>query len=59
VPGAPAAGGLVASLILHHYDISPFAEKIRLVFGFKSLAWQSFIQPMVLPRPELVSLTGG
>lgn len=47
------------SLILHHYDISPFAEKIRLVFGFKSLAWQSVIQPMVLPKPDLVSLTGG
>jgi glutathione S-transferase len=47
------------SLILHHYDISPFAEKVRLVFGLKSLAWQSVIQPMVLPKPDLVSLTGG
>lgn len=47
------------NLILHHYEISPYAEKIRLVFGLKKLKWQSVIQPMVLPKPDLVSLTGG
>lgn len=46
-------------LILHHYDISPYAEKIRLVMGLKKLAWQSVGQPMVLPKPDLVALTGG
>ena len=45
--------------ILHHYDISPYAEKIRLALGFKRLAWRSVIQPMVLPKPDLVCLTGG
>ena len=45
--------------ILHHYDISPYAEKIRLSFGHKRLAWHSVIQPMVLPKPDLVCLTGG
>lgn len=46
-------------LILHHYDISPYAEKIRLVLGLKGLAWRSVIVPMVLPKPALVPLTGG
>lgn len=46
-------------LILHHYDQSPFAEKIRLVFGLKSLRWRSVIVSMVLPKPTLMPLTGG
>ena len=49
----------MAELILHHYDISPYAEKIRLAFGLKGLAWRSVIVPMVLPKPELMPLTGG
>jgi len=46
-------------LILHHYDASPFAEKIRLVFGLKGLRWRSVIVPMVVPKPALTPLTGG
>jgi glutathione S-transferase len=49
----------VAELILHHHDPSPFAEKIRLAFGIKGLAWQSVRISMVMPRPELMPLTGG
>ncbi len=49
----------MADLILHHYDISPYAEKIRLAFGLKGLAWRSVIQPTVLPKPDLTPLTGG
>ena len=49
----------MAELILHHYDISPYAEKIRLCFGLKGLAWRSVIVPMVLPKPSLIPLTGG
>jgi glutathione S-transferase len=49
----------MAELILHHYDASPFSEKIRLVLGLKRLAWRSAIVPMVLPKPDLVPLTGG
>jgi glutathione S-transferase len=45
--------------ILHHYDFSPFAEKIRLALGFKSLHWRSVIAPSVMPKPELTALTGG
>ncbi len=46
-------------LILHHYDRSPYAEKIRLVFGVKGLPWRSVQIPIVMPKPDLVELTGG
>jgi glutathione S-transferase len=46
-------------LILHHYEMSPYAEKIRLILGFKGLAWRAVLQPMVMPKPDLVALTGG
>ena len=46
-------------LILHHYPTSPFAEKIRLVLGYKQLSWKSVIIPMMMPKPDVVSLTGG
>lgn len=46
-------------LILHHYDGSPFSEKLRLIFGFKGLAWASVKIPVIMPKPDLVALTGG
>ncbi len=46
-------------LILHHYDGSPFAEKARLMLGFKGLAWRSVKVPSILPKPDVVALTGG
>jgi glutathione S-transferase len=49
----------MTDLILHHYDMSPYAEKIRLAFGLKGLPWRSVIAPMVMPKPDLVELTGG
>jgi glutathione S-transferase len=49
----------MSDLILHHYPTSPFAEKIRLIFGFKQLAWRSVIIPMIMPKPDLTALTGG
>jgi glutathione S-transferase len=49
----------VDELILHHYDFSPFSEKIRLIFGIKNLAWRSVEIPSILPKPDLVALTGG
>jgi glutathione S-transferase len=45
--------------ILHHYDLSPYAEKARLMLGFKALAWKSVMIPMVMPKPDLTCLTGG
>jgi glutathione S-transferase len=46
-------------LILHHYPNSPFAEKIRLILGFKGLHWSSVIIPNIMPKPDLIALTGG
>jgi glutathione S-transferase len=45
--------------ILHHFDISPFAEKVRLAFGLKGLTWHSVQIPVVMPKPDLTALTGG
>jgi glutathione S-transferase len=46
-------------LILHHYPSSPFSEKIRVVLGHKKLAWHSVEIPPIMPKPDLVALTGG
>jgi glutathione S-transferase len=45
--------------ILHHYPVSPFAEKIRVMLAWKKLAWQSVTIPMIMPKPDLIALTGG
>jgi glutathione S-transferase len=47
------------ALILHHYPASPFAEKIRAILGYKKLAWRSVDIPMVMPKPDVLALTGG
>lgn len=49
----------MADIILHHYNPSPFAHKARLMMGLKGLAWKSVIIPMVMPKPDLMPLTGG
>ncbi len=49
----------MSDLILHHYDMSPFAEKVRLMLGLKGLAWQSVDIPFIMPKPDLIPLTGG
>lgn len=46
-------------LILHHYPTSPFAEKARLMLGFKQLSWRSVEIPRIMPKPDLTALTGG
>jgi glutathione S-transferase len=45
--------------VLHHYPYSPYAEKARAMLGFKKLAWKSVQIPPVLPKPDVVALTGG
>jgi glutathione S-transferase len=45
--------------ILHQFAISPYSEKLRLVFGFKRLRWASVEVPIVMPKPDVVALTGG
>jgi glutathione S-transferase len=49
----------MTEIILHHYDRSPFSEKVRLVFGLKSIGWQSVVIPAWMPKPDLTPLTGG
>ncbi len=49
----------MSDLVLHHYPNSPFSEKIRLILGLKELAWKSVVIPNVMPKPDLVALTGG
>jgi len=46
-------------IIFHHYPASPFSEKVRLIFGFKKLAWKSVTIPVIMPKPSLTALTGG
>lgn len=46
-------------VFLHQYDSSPFSEKVRICFGIKGLAWGAVDQPVIMPKPELVPLTGG
>jgi glutathione S-transferase len=46
-------------VILHHFEQSPFSEKIRLIFGLKQIAWQSSLISRIMPRPDLMPLTGG
>jgi glutathione S-transferase len=46
-------------IILHNYPNSPFSEKIRVAFGIKKLAWRSVVQPVIMPKPDLIPLTGG
>ena len=46
------------TLILHHYDLSPFSEKIRKILAHKNVPWRSVTQPMWLPRPHLTPMTG-
>jgi glutathione S-transferase len=48
-----------SDLILHHYATSPFSEKVRLILGCKRLPWRSVTVPMILPKPDVVALTGG
>lgn len=46
-------------IIFHHYPISPFSEKIRLILGYKQLSWKSVMIPSIMPKPDLTALTGG
>ena len=47
------------AIILHHYDTSPFSEKVRLALALKGLGWRSCEIPVIMPKPDLTALTGG
>jgi len=49
----------MSEIILHHYGLSPYSEKVRAILGYKKLAWRSVTVPVVMPKPDVVALTGG
>ena len=49
----------MSQVILHHYQLSPYSEKIRLALGLKDLNWRSVEIPVWTPRPNLTPMTGG
>jgi glutathione S-transferase len=49
----------MTDIILHHYEGSPYSEKIRAIFGYKQLAWRSVTTPPIMPKDDLLALTGG
>lgn len=49
----------MTDLIFHHFATSPFSEKVRIAFGIKQLAWRSVTIPNMMPKPDLMPLTGG
>src|SRR5260370_27866578 len=56
---AASAEEIVPEIILHQYVTSPFSEKIRKIFAHKKISWRSVEQPVIMPKPKLVPLTGG
>src|SRR3984957_14046595 len=49
----------MTDIILHHYDMSPYSEKVRTGLGLKGLVWASVEMPVIIPKPDLTALTGG
>jgi glutathione S-transferase len=49
----------MTDIILHHYETSPYSEKVRLGLGLKGLVWASVEVPQIMPKPDLTALTGG
>jgi glutathione S-transferase len=49
----------IPRLLLHQYDTSPFSEKVRAILAHKRLAWGAVEQPNMMPKPDLLPLTGG
>lgn len=46
-------------IYLHHYPASLFSEKIRVMLGYLDLPWHSVEIAPIMPRPELMPLSGG
>jgi len=48
-----------SEIIFHNYPQSPVAEKVRVAFGIKDLAWRDVEIPRLPPKAMLTALTGG
>ncbi|HEY6511752.1 MAG TPA: glutathione S-transferase family protein [Burkholderiaceae bacterium] len=49
----------MSTWILHHYSLSPYAEKARLMLGYKGASWRSVEVSPLPPRPGLQPVLGG
>lgn len=60
IPGQePPGHTCMTDIVLHQYADSPFSEKIRLLLGYKHATWRRVEIPVIMPRPDLMPLTGG
>jgi glutathione S-transferase len=49
----------MTDLILHQYAASPFSEKVRSLLAYKKQSYKMVEIPVIMPKPNLMSLTGG
>lgn len=49
----------MSNLILHQYPASPFSEKVRCLLGYKQQTYHTVEIPVIMPKPDLMALTGG
>ena len=49
----------MTEIILHHYPMSTFSEKVRLALGLKRIAYRHVVVPIAMPKPNQTALTGG
>ena len=49
----------MTEIILHQYASSPFSEKVRCLLGYKQQNHSLVEIPIIMPKPDLISLTGG
>lgn len=49
----------MSDIILYHYPLSPYSEKIRAMLGYTGMSWESVIVREMPPRPQLNRLAGG
>ncbi|MEH6559181.1 MAG: glutathione S-transferase family protein [Oceanicoccus sp.] len=49
----------MSDIILHQYQASPFSEKIRNLLGYKQASYKVVNIPVIMPKPDLMALTGG
>ena len=49
----------MSEIILHQYQGSPFSEKVRALLGYKNASYTMVNIPVIMPKPDLMALTGG
>ena len=49
----------MTDLILHSYDGSPFTQRVLKMLAIKRASWSWVETPMMMPKEDLVALTGG